>query len=609
MQKIWETTLRRKLCRDAGGRFCLCVRLTKTATDSRRGPQAQESRRAEHTMGVSLAILLLLVSFSREAAGQNGRSPSREFPPSRPNVLLILADDLGYSDPGCYGGEIETPHLDRLAAHGLRFTSFYNTARCWPTRASLLTGYYPQQIRRDALPTVPGGGAPKFQRPEWAPLLPHRLKAAGYRSYYSGKWHIDGSPTAGGFDRSYELQDQGRFFRPKNHQEDGKPLKPVAPGETYYSTIAIADHAIRCLRDHAESFSETPFFQYVAFTAPHFPLQALPEDIAKYADRYQSGWETIRNERWERIRQFQLVNCRLSPVERELGPPYAFPDQIRLLGPGEITVPAPWELLTDEQKGFQATKMAIHAAMVDRMDQEIGRILEQLKSMEAIENTLILFLSDNGASAEIMVRDDGHDVDSPPGSADTHLCLGPGWSTVCNTPFRRHKTWVHEGGTSTPLIASWPRGIRDAGRLRHTAGHVVDVVPTLLELAGVVPAAENQPDADAASPLSDSRVGPSLPGVSLVSALTTDQDDVFADSETTQKSRPIWWLHEGNRALRMGSWKIVAAKGDSWSLYNLNTDRSETRDVAADYPEILETLTSQWNRMTMEFTSLHTDED
>ncbi|MDA1230721.1 MAG: sulfatase-like hydrolase/transferase, partial [Planctomycetota bacterium] len=220
---------------------------------------------------LTLTVLLINVASAAEVEPQFA---------GKPNFLVILADDLGYSDSGCYGSEIATPNLDQLAQHGLQYTQFYNTARCWPTRAALLTGYYPQQVHRDALPTVPGGGGPKFVRPVWAPLLPKLLKPAGYQCYYSGKWHIDGTPAAGGFDRSYELLDQGRFFSPTRHLEDGKALPTVKETDGYYSTVAIADHAINYLKAHAESGSDQPFFEYVAFTAPHFPLQALPEDIA-----------------------------------------------------------------------------------------------------------------------------------------------------------------------------------------------------------------------------------------------------------------------------------------------------------------------------------------
>jgi arylsulfatase A-like enzyme len=551
--------------------------------------QAQVLWRRLHPV-VSSLVILFCGDSSVEGQTVQKASEATATSHSRPNVLLILADDLGYSDLGCYGSEIETPNLDSLAANGLRFTSFYNTARCWPTRAALLTGYYPQQVRRDALPTVPGGVAPKFRRPKWAPLLPQMLKSAGYRSYYSGKWHIDGTPAEGGFDRSYELADQGRFFRPTRHLEDGKPLPAIKDGDSYYSTIAVADHAIKVLKDHATSHSDAPFFQYVAFTAPHFPLQALPEDIAKYAKRYSDGWDKLREERWKKIQSLGLQSGHLSQVERQLGPPYAFSRDVEMLGPNEVTLPSVWTDLNAEQQQFQATKMAIHAAMVDRMDQEIGRILQQLRAMKAFENTLVLFLSDNGASAEMMVRDDGHDVKTPMGSAATHLCLGPGWSTVCNTPFRRHKTWVHEGGISTPLIAHWPAGISEKGDLQHVPGHVIDIVPTILDVAKTERA---HASVEGDVPLD--------PGVSLSPFFSSKQKDSGASD---QQPRALWWLHEGNRALRIGGWKIVATKGQPWELYNVSVDRAEQNDLSATEPAQLKMLEAEWNRMTEEFTAL-----
>ena len=435
-------------------------------------------KRSDTSNRASLLQLLILFVF---AAGVRAEDPE----PVRPNVLLIMADDLGFSDLGCYGGEIETPNLDGLARDGLRFTQFYNTARCWPTRGALLTGYFAQQIRRDAVPGLPkgvrSGGA--GIRPQWAKLLPAMLKPAGYRSYHSGKWHIDGMPIANGFDRSYYLKDQGRFFYPKIHWEDDRKLPEVKKDAGYYATDAIADHAVKCLKEHAEKHSAKPFFHYLAFTAPHFPLHARPEDIARYRERYRRSWKKVRDARWERIRKIGIVTGKLSEVERDLGPPYPFPDALEKLGPGEVNRPLPWRDLTEEQREFQSTKMAIHAAMIDRMDQAIGRVLVQLQAMGAFDNTLIFFLSDNGSSAQIMVRTDGHDPNAPPGSGPSYRCLGPGWSTVCNTPFRRHKTWVHEGGCATPFIAHWPRGIKDRGQLRRAPGHVIDVVPTILELA------------------------------------------------------------------------------------------------------------------------------
>src|SRR5262245_51291336 len=244
-------------------------------------------------------VLAGLIGLAHVLPGHAGETPGR------PNIVLILADDLGFSDLGCYGGEIQTPHLDALAKDGLRFSQFYNTARCWPTRAALLTGYYAQQVRRDTIPGLPSGG--RGARPSWARLLPEMLRPLGYRAYHSGKWHIDGLPVQGGFDHSYLLQDQGRFFNPRVHFEDDRKLPAVEKGTGYYATTAIADHALKCLREHAETHADRPFFHYLAFTAPHFPLHALPEDIARYRDTYRKGWDAARAERWKRIKEMKLV--------------------------------------------------------------------------------------------------------------------------------------------------------------------------------------------------------------------------------------------------------------------------------------------------------------
>lgn len=519
-------------------------------------------------------ILLIISAFSI--------IQSHASDPQRPNVIFILADDMGYSDAGCYGSDIATPNLDSLAANGLRFTQFYNTARCWPTRAALLSGYYAQQVHRDALPGLPGGA--QGSRPSWAKLLPERLKSAGYRNYHSGKWHIDGDILAGGFDRSLHTKNDGNFFTAKGNFIDDVPVKPVADESGYYVTTATAEHAIECLKDHAVNHQNQPFFQYIAFIAPHFPLHALPQDIEKYRDKYLSGWDEARKARFERQQKMGLVSTTLSALEREVGPPYAFPDAIEKLGPGEVNRPLPWTELNAEQQRFQATKMAIHAAMIDRMDQEIGRILAQLRAMGELDNTLIFFASDNGASAEIMVRHGGHDPTAAPGSAATYLCLGPGFSSTGNTPFRRHKTWVHEGGISTPLIVHWPQGIKAKNELRHTPGHVIDIVPTVLELAGVESVREL-----------DGEPVPVPPGKSLVSA--------FAEDITVPRDC-LWWLHEGNRAVQVGEWKLVAAKGASWELYNLKSDRSEQQNLATKMPEKVKELEQVWQRQTDSFTEL-----
>lgn len=529
-----------------------------------------------------LFLSLLMAAGAEASPAAPPAAAAAPAPARRPNVLIILADDLGYSDLGCYGGEIATPNLDGLAAGGLRFTQFYNTARCWPSRAAILTGQYAQAVRRDAVPGVPSGG--QGVRPPWARLLPEILRPLGYRSYHSGKWHVDGKPTENGFDRSYQLNDAGRYFSPKTHLEDGKPLPPVKPGSGYYTTTAIAEHAITYLKEHAAGHADKPFLAYVAFTAPHFPLHAPAEDIARYKDRYRAGWEALRKERYARQRDMGLVDCKLSDVEPDVGPPYHFPKALEALGPGEVNRPKPWAELTDQQREFQAAKMAVHAAMVDRMDREIGRILAQVRAMGAADDTLILFLSDNGASAEIMVRDDGHDPAAAPGSAAGHLCLGPGWSNAANTPMRRHKTWVHEGGISTPLVACWPKGIAARGELRRTPGHLIDVVPTVLEIAG-----GRMPETLGGKPV------PPPPGRSLVPAFARD---------VTVERPELWWSHEGNRAVRVGDWKLVAVKGGPWELYNLAADRSETEDLSANYPDKVRELEAAWNRRNDECTAL-----
>jgi arylsulfatase len=274
----------------------------------------------------------------------------------------------------------------------------------------------------------------------------------------------------------------------------------------------------------------------------------------------------------------------LSALEREVGPPYAFPDAIEKLGHGEVNRPLPWSELNDEQRRFQATKMAIHAAMIDRMDREIGRVIAQLKAMGAFDNTLICFASDNGASAEIMVRNGGHDPAAPPGSAASYLCLGPGFSSACNTPFRRHKTWTHEGGIATPLIVHGPAGIAARGELRQTPGHVIDFVPPVLELVGI-----QKPKEWSGEPI------PEAPGRSLAPAFAKDVP-IARDS--------LWWLHDGHRASRVGDWKLVAAQGDPWELYDLKTDRAEQYNLAAKLPDKAQELAASWQAQTKSFTAL-----
>jgi arylsulfatase len=490
-------------------------------------------------------------------------------PARKPNFLVILADDMGYSDAGCYGGDIDTPHLDRLAARGLRFTQGYSTARCGPSRSCILTGRYAQETACDVM--TPG------LVPEWTRFAPQHLKPLGYRAYHSGKWHIRFKPLeATGFHHSYTLLDQDRFFSPRSSLLDDQRLPPVKLSDNYYATTAIADHAIRFLKGHARENRDDPFYFYLAFTSPHFPLHALSEDIEKYKDRFSEGWDEARLRRYTRMRRMGLVNCALAPMEAGIWPNWnlSSSDLAARIGAGEVTRAQPWSSLTPEQKRFQRTKMAIHAAMIDRMDREIGRVVGQLREMNAFDDTVIVFVSDNGASAEQLIRADGHDPAAAPGSAMSHLCLGPGWSTSSNTPFRLHKSWVHEGGISSPWIMHWPNGVKDGGKLRHSPCHLIDLLPTFLDLAGGRPLA-----ASGAPPLS---------GKTLVPALAKD---------VPVRRDYLYFHHNRNRALRVGDHKIVAiGEAGPWELYDLAKDRCEQKNLAAAEPERVSRMAEQWKQ-------------
>jgi len=483
---------------------------------------------------------------------------------------------MGYSDAGCYGGEIRTPNLDALAAGGLRFTQHYSTGRCWPSRACIQTGYYAQQVRRDSAPGIRMGS-----RPAWAPLLAEHIKPLGYHSYHSGKWHIDGNAKDNGFERSWGAQrggcDWDRFFASGIWEEDGVRAPGDQIGEGYYSTIAIADHAIQCLKSHRKHHGDAPFFSYVAFYSPHFPLHALQRDIDLYRETYGEGWDVMRRRRWERMTEKGIISCPLSARDEQIIPSWNLkPDKLReQIGPGEAPFAVAWDSLTDEQKKFQATKMAIHAAMITRMDMEIGRIVGQLRAMDALENTLIMFVSDNGASAEQIIRGDRHDKSALPGSAKSYLCLGPGWSTVANAPMRLHKHWNHEGGISSPFIVHWPKGIAARGELRHNPTHFIDVAPTVVAVAG------------GSWPTTRNGVAvPPTPGISLLPAFAEDG---------TVNHEALWWCHHGNQAIRMGDWKLSMRVGSKqWELYNLKTDRCEMNDLAAKQPEKRKELAERW---------------
>ncbi|MBX2852700.1 MAG: sulfatase-like hydrolase/transferase [Phycisphaeraceae bacterium] len=515
-------------------------------------------------MGKSAVILLALlgVLYAASADAQEKKAP-------KPNVLIIMADDLGFADLGCYGGDIQTPNLDMLAEDGLRFTQFYTAGRSAASRLSMLTGYYHDQI-----------GA---SRPAWTKTLPQHLSSAGYRSYHAGKWQLDrwfDEPIQdAGFSRSYHLVDSSRHHWPKEHFLDGRRLGAVERSGDYNASQACTDYMIQFLKDHAEGHKDEPFFAYLAYTSPHHPLQADPDDIADYAEDFDDGWDARRARIFVKQKQMGLIDTDLSPLEPRLVAPGGTAAQRREIGDVEVPYALRWFELTDQQQRFQSEKMRIYAAMVDRMDREIGRIIYQLRRMRAYENTLILFMSDNGASSEILIGPGGHDPDAVPGAGDSYLCLGPGWASSSNTPFRRHKLSTHEGGLTVPMIAHWRRAIEDEGEFKQEVSHLIDVAPTILGLAGVE--------------LKDVKDVPTLPGTALTPTLL---------GEGKFPERELFFNQAGNRALRQGDWKIVASVNDrAWSLYDMKEDRAEKNNVGRGHPEKLLELTMRWERLNKDY--------
>lgn len=480
----------------------------------------------------------------------------------RPNIVLVFADDMGYSDLGCYGSEIETPALDRLANGSLRFTQFYNTGRCWPSRAALLTGLYPHQARKamtfgdDAPPAYSG------RVPESCRMIPELLAPLGYRSYHVGKWHLNRRgggpnetwPLARGFDRSYYIVSQDNYFSPKLvYDEDKRIGRPDEDG--YYATEVLSRRAVQYLRTHAAEAADKPFFLYLAYTAPHFPLHALARDVARYRGRYRDGWDKFRQRRLRRMRELGIIDCELSPRD---------PDA------------KAWDSLSVAEQDEWDARMATYAAMIHCLDRGVGDVVDQLTRMNVLDNTLILFLSDNGSSAEYIVRGDGHQPGSAPGSRESYQCLEVGWSNVANAPFRFHKMWMHEGGIATPLIAHWPARIKARGEITRQVGHIIDVVPTILDVTGVKYPASWQDEPTIA-----------LPGGSLTSVFQGEQ---------RKAPEFLFWEHVGNKALRQGDWKLVAEHKGTWELYNLARDRSELHDLSAKHPKKVKELVDQWSR-------------
>ncbi len=491
----------------------------------------------------------------------------RAWADDRPNIVLILADDLGFSDLGCYGSEIRTPNLDRLAAGGMRFRQFYNAARCCPTRAALLTGRYPHAVGVGHMlgnlhpPGYTDGLAAD------APSIAELLGSYGYRCYHLGKWHVGGFgkqpdrnfPLERGFHRAYGTAGGGNYFRPEPLYLDRQMLTPEPD---HYFTDAISNYAVRFLDEHHDQFAEQPFLVHLCYTAPHFPLQARPADIAACRGRYDQGWDALRGARYRRQIELGLIDPRWALSTRH---PLA----------------QPWHEVPEAEQAAWADRMAVHAAMIEVMDQGIGRVLEALERHGASQRTLVLFLSDNGASAEALDSwpnpRRGHRPGAALGSADSHHCLEVAWANAANTPFREFKMWVQEGGISTPLVAYWPEGIAARGEITSQVGHVIDLVPTLCELAA--PPGTELPRFD----------GRSLVPVLRGKLLGPDAPDTQQPGE-----RNLAWEHEGNRAIRQGRWKLVAEFQGPWQLYDLEADRTETHDLAPEQPERVAQLTAAW---------------
>lgn len=487
-------------------------------------------------------------------------------PKKKPNIIIILADDMGFSDLGSFGSEIHTPHLDSLAKNGLVMNQFYNAGRCCPSRASLLTGLYPHQAGVGDM--IQDRGYPAYQGylNDSCATIAALLKTAGYTTIISGKWHVGAVPSAWacnrGFDISFTLQNNGSsYFNSKPLYNDGRKVtfllgnKEVIREDTsLYLTQAITNFAIDALE--AQKKNNRPFFLYLAYNAPHWPLQALPEDIARYKGKYTSGWDTLRQRRYEKLREAGLIK-KTWPLSSRFE-----------------KVPA-WNILSAAEKEIQDTRMAIYAAMIDRMDTEIGRLLAKLHSLKQDKNTLIIFLSDNGGSADDVKHwDYVIQRSGTPGSVASIDSYESPWGNVSNTPFRLFKKNMHEGGISTPFIAWYP-GVIKAGSVNSQVAHVMDIMPTCLDFAGVhYPAVFNT---HALKPLE---------GISLRNTF---------HNKPLKNHPAICWEHEGNRAVRKGKWKLVAEKGTPWELYDMEKDRSETNNLAQQYTGKVQELQREYD--------------
>lgn len=471
----------------------------------------------------------------------------------KPNIIVILMDDMGFSDLGCYGGEINTPNLDNLAKNGIRFTHFYNTARCCPTRASLLTGLYPHQ-------TGVGFATENFGFDSYQGFLNDKcltiaeaLKKGGYTTFMSGKWHIGNAPSnwpdKRGFDHCFSLiNGASSYWEIKDNIKmivDGESWTPN-PDSTFYMTDAITDRALEYIQD----YNKKPFFLYLAYTAPHWPLHAWPEDIVKYKGKYDKGWDKLRESRYEKMLNLGLINEKW------------------LLSPRSDNI-SEWE--NAEKKDSLELLMEVYAAMIDRVDQNIGKVVDVLEKSGELDNTLILFLSDNGA-CELEV--DRGIPGVPVGQKGSYFGYGYPWANAGNTPFRKYKRFIHEGGIATPLIAHWPLGIKKKNIINHQSGHIIDIMATCLDIAGTEYPQTHK-------------------GKQLIPLEGTSLSPAFKGGEI-QRNSPLYWEHKGNRGMLSGKWKLVAETYSKWELYNLEEDRTELSNLAKENPEKLNELISMY---------------
>ncbi len=483
-----------------------------------------------------------------------GHLKAAERSVSAPNIILIMADDLGYSDIGCYGGEIRTPNIDALAAGGMRFTQFYNCAKCSPTRATLLTGQYDQAVG--------------VKNMEHGVTFAEVLRPAGYRTIISGKWHQNPLPTTRGFDRYYGLADgccnyfnpgikarpgEGKPGRkranPRRWAIEGKAIMGYTPEDkNFYTTDAFADYAIARLEEYKNE--NKPFLLYLPQTAPHYPLHAWPEDITRYRDKYKIGWDKLRLQRYRRQIEIGMFE-----------PKYK-------MSPRDDRVPS-WDSLSDSEKDRADLKMAVYAAMVDRMDQAIGRVLAKVKEIGKWQNTLILFLSDNGGCPE--TPDTTPDI--PPGPVESYRALGPPWANASNTPYRKYKSTDYEGGNHTPFIAYWP-GVIKPGTVTDQVGHIIDIMPTFMEIAG----------AEYPERIGNRKLKP-LAGKSLL--------PIFNGRQREQHD-VLYWQFGKAKAVRAGNWKLVKLGNAEWELYDLDKDRTELNNLASKYPQKVKQMIELW---------------